>query len=110
MCMKYLSIPHRSLLHISYYQYELNNGMLYLVIHGGYEGGDITEKNNPPYSCISYIRNFHESSKKAFNCLYLFIIVKHKVKFTKLLLMCISTVSKRNRQIVFYGNLGLTSS
>lgn len=84
--------------------------MLYLMIHGGYEGDDITEKNNPPYPGIGYIRNLHESSKEAFYCLYLFIIVKKKVKFTKLLLMCISMVSKRNSQIMFYGILGLTSS
>lgn len=79
--------------------------MLYLVIHGGYEGGDITKKNNPPYAGISYIHNLHESSREAFYCLYLFIIVTNK-----LMSMCISTASKRNSQIVFYGNLGLTSS
>lgn len=44
----------------------------FLVIHAGYEGGDIAEKkNNPRFLCNDrYHHDPHESLKRTFVCLY----------------------------------------
>lgn len=64
---------------------DLNNQMLSVVIHAGYEGGDISEEEYIThvndfvlFFCkYRYIYDLHESSTLAFHCLYLHLSLRN---------------------------------